>query len=255
MNSFTAYIKKEVLEGIRNFKFLIIALGIILFALLDPLMLKLLPHILENQAPGIDLSQLVNYTQEGAIQNYMKNLFQISNLVIVLSLMGLLADEIKNKTLIIPYSNKGNLKGIILAKYIVYSIVLVSITIIGFLINYYYSKILFPEEVINITKLLKSSLIFGIYFLFNLSLILFMSSLFKKGIIAGILSLSIIYLSPAIDMFEKVSKYFPHYLLKQANLLSTNYSDFIIKSILITFLYIIILIGLTIYRMNKIELN
>ncbi|MBS4535330.1 hypothetical protein GOQ29_06825 [Clostridium sp. D2Q-14] len=255
MNSFTAYIKKEYMEGIRNFKFLIIALGIILFALLDPLMLKLLPHILENQAPGMDLSQLANYTQEGAIQNYMQNLFQISNLVIVLTLMGLLSEEIKNKTLIIPYSNKVNINGIVLAKYIVYAGAIFIIILIGFLINYYYSKLLFPEEIINIGRVLKSSSIFGVYFLFNLSLVLLMSSLFRKSIAAGILSLSIIYLSPAIGMIEKISKFSPYYLVNQANILSDNYDSFLNKSILLTFIYIFIFIGITIYRMNKIELD
>lgn len=255
MNSFTAYIKKEYMEGLRSFKFLILALGIILFALLDPLMLKLLPYILESQAPGMDLSQLANYTQEGAIQNYMNDLFQISNLVLVLTLMGILSEEIKNKTLIIPYSNKVNINGIVLAKYFVYGGAIFIITLVGFLVNYYYSKLLFPEEIISIGRVFKSSLIFGLYFLFNLSLVLLMSSLFRKGIAAGILSLSIIYLNPAIGMIEKVSKISPYYLVNQANILKDNYDSFLNKSILLTFLYIIILIGITVYRMNKIELN
>jgi len=255
MNSFAAYIKKEAMEGIRSFKFLILAIGIILFALLDPLVLKLLPNILASQAPGMDLSQLVNFTQAGAIQSYMNNLFQISNLVLVLSLMGILSEELKNKTLVIPYSNKANINGIVLAKYLVYSVAILIITLVGFLINYYYSKLLFPEEVLRISILFKTSLIFSLYFLFNLSLILLMSSLFKKGIVAGILSLSIIYLMPAIGMIEKLSKIFPYYLVKQANILSNNYADFLNKSIILTIGYIIVLIGLTIFRMNKVELN
>lgn len=255
MNSFTAYVKKEVMEGIRSYKFLILSLGIIIFALLDPLMLKLLPNILESQAPGLDLSELTNYNQVGAIQSYMSNLFQILNLVLVLTLMGLLSEEIKNKTLIIPYSNKANITGIVLAKYIVYSIAIVIITFIGFSINYYYSKLLFPEEIISIVIVFKSSMIFSLYFLFNLSLLLVISSLFKKGILAAILSLSIIYLMPTIGIIEKAAKFTPYYLTEQANILAGNYSDFLINSILFTILYIIILISLTIYRMYKIELK
>ncbi|WP_130808056.1 ABC transporter permease [Senegalia massiliensis] len=255
MNSFISYFKKEVMEGIRNYKFLILALGFIIFALLDPLMLKLLPNILESQAPGLDLSQLTNYNQVGAIQNYMSNLFQIGNLVLVLTLMGLLSEEIKNKTLIIPYSNKANITGIVLAKYVVYSIAIMIITFIAFSINYYYSKLLFPDETISILRVSRSIIILSIYFLFNLSLILFTSSLFKKGILAGIFSLSIIYLIPTIGIIENAVKFTPYYLVKQSSILIGDYSDFLINSILLTIIYMIILILLTIYRIHKVELK
>lgn len=189
-----------------------------MLVLLFPLLLKLLLTILKTKAPGLDLTKLINYTQQGAIQNYMKNLYQIVNLVTVLTLMGLVSDEIKNKTFILPYLNNANISEIIFAKFIVYSIVIFSFTLIGLLINYYYSKVLFSDGIVDLLKLFKSSLLYGLYFIFNLSLVIFMSSIFKKTIIAGISSLLIIYLMPIFNVIGTINKYLPYFLINQANI-------------------------------------
>ena len=51
MRTFKAYFEKEIMESIRQYRYLVLAVGIIVFAILDPLMLKLLPKILANQYP------------------------------------------------------------------------------------------------------------------------------------------------------------------------------------------------------------
>src|SRR4030065_311600 len=48
---------EEIKESIRNHKYLILAVGFIFWALLDPLMLKLLPLLLKNYMPA-DVSVL-----------------------------------------------------------------------------------------------------------------------------------------------------------------------------------------------------
>ena len=88
MNSFKAHINKEIIEGIRTQRFLILAIGSLVFSILDPVILKLTPMILKSQAGGIDITSTSDLSQRAAIRGYMKNLFQISSLVIALNLMG-----------------------------------------------------------------------------------------------------------------------------------------------------------------------
>ena len=46
MNSFKAYLKKEIKEGLRSYRFLAVAVVFIIFAIFYPLMLRMLPTIL-----------------------------------------------------------------------------------------------------------------------------------------------------------------------------------------------------------------
>jgi ABC-2 type transport system permease protein len=72
MITFKAYFKKEIMESKRQYKYIILAVGIIAFAILDPVMLKLLPKILENQLQGQgDLNLLIVSTPKAAINNYI----------------------------------------------------------------------------------------------------------------------------------------------------------------------------------------
>ena len=58
MQTFKAYFKKEVLEAVRTNKYIILFVGTIFWALLDPLLLKLLPIILESSLP-VDMTSLL----------------------------------------------------------------------------------------------------------------------------------------------------------------------------------------------------
>ena len=49
-----ALIKKETLDGMRNYRFLIIFAAVIFFAIFDPIMNKLvLPEVLKSQFPNM----------------------------------------------------------------------------------------------------------------------------------------------------------------------------------------------------------
>ncbi|MTI70419.1 MAG: ABC transporter permease [Firmicutes bacterium] len=255
MSSYKAYFKKELIEGIRNYKFLILAIGIILFAILDPIMLKLLPEILKGQTQGVDISQFMNINHRFSITNYMNDIYNIANIVIALTLMGVITDEIKDKNIVIPLTKGLNLEGLVIAKTLVYSLIITSFTFVGFIINYYYSQILFPKDLVSFSSVMKSCLLYSIYLLFVISLIYLLSSLFKKGIIAALLSILIIYTMPLIMNIKILSTYLPFYLIKQANNFNVIFDSTLIISILWTLIYIVIITVITIERLKRIEIN
>ncbi|WP_425448485.1 hypothetical protein [Dethiothermospora halolimnae] len=251
MNSFKAYLKKEIIEGIRSYKYLIIGVSIVLFAILDPLMLKMLPKILENQV-SMNIVASIEMTQKMAVQNYMKDLFQIVNIVLALSLMGILADEVKGQTLAFPYSKGVSKTGMVLAKTINYSLVIPIFMFIGFSINYYYSKILFSKDVIDYLQVMKGALLFSSYYIFNISLIVLLSSLVKKGLIAGFLTLAIIFTMPLFYKINSISEFLPYNLVTHANMLDQS-GGIPWISFGVTFVYIVVFNILTIYRMKRVE--
>ncbi|WP_069649888.1 hypothetical protein [Caloranaerobacter ferrireducens] len=252
MKTFQAYLKKEIFEGVRNYKYIVLTVGFIFFAVLDPLILKILPVILKNQIP-IDLSQVMKITQKSAMQNYMKDLFQISNIVLALTIMGTLAEEVKGKTLVFPYSKGVSSLGIVLAKTVHYTAVVMFLVFAGFIINHYYSEILFTDEPVTFFQILKVTLMFSIYYMFNISLIIFMSSIFKSGIGAGLSALILIFFMPLLSNITFINEYLPYYLLQKAKEIDFIFNSSIWVNIFCTLMYVIVLNLAASYRMKKVK--
>ncbi len=259
MKSFKAYVKKEIIEGFRSYRFLVLLLTMVIFAVLNPLMLKLLPILLAGQFPE-EITQLFNITQFFAVQNYIKDISQIINIVVILTLMGLLVDERQNKTLVFPYSKGVLVTGIITGKSIVYSVVLLVCIFLGFCINYYYSSILFIEEPVNIIDVLNVACLFSIYYIFIVSLIICLGSFLKKKLFVGISSLGISFILSGFKNITNLRNFLPSNLITLAENILINsstdqsYTESMIITIVAVALYVVVLNLTAIYRMNKVEI-
>jgi ABC-2 type transport system permease protein len=254
MSSFKAYFKKEVIEAIRTHKYLIIAVGFIFWALIDPLMLKLLPLFLKTTVPQEMLSQLTNITRAAAFQNMLKSVFQISTLFIVFSLMGVLSGEVNSKKLVFPYSRGVRPAGMVMAKFIHYVVTISVFIFIAFIINYFYIKILFTEGILALSTVLQSSLLYILYYIFVLATLLFLSGIFRKSILAGITTLVLTYTLNIFNQSALIRPYFPNYLLfKSADVVVLDKT--LIPTIAITICLVVIIIYFSILRMKRIDVS
>ena len=254
MRSFKAYFKKEIMESVRTNKYLILFIGIIFWALLDPLMLKLLPIFLKSYLPA-DLTTLFStFNRDTAFQTFLKDLFQIGTLFIAFTLMGLISNEVYNKKLVFPYSRGAIPAGIVLAKYIHYAVTVSIFILIAFLTNYFYINQLFTGGVLSIGIVLKSSLLYILYYSIFLSVLLFLSSLFKKSIIAGITAVVIGYTLSIFNQFNTIRAYFPNYLIFKAADIGHIFDKSLVSTIIISFCLIILLVFFSILCMKKIDI-
>ena len=254
MRSFKAYFKKEIMESARANKYLILFIGIIFWALLDPLMLKLMPLLMKNYLPA-DLTTLFStFTRDTAFQNFLKDLFQIGTLFIAFTLMGLISNEVSLKKMIFPYSRGAVPAGIVLAKYIHYAATVSIFILIAFLTNYFYVNQLFTGGVLSIGIVLKSSLLYILYYSIFLSVLLFLSSLFKKGIIAGITVVVASYTLSIFNQFNAIRTYFPNYLIFKAADIGYIFDNSLIPTIIISFCIIMLMVYFSILRMRKIDI-
>lgn len=249
MKTFKAYFKKEIIESIRNYKYLVLAIGLLIFAVLDPIMLKLLPDILKSQVP-IDLGALFKVDRAYAVTNYIKDLYQIGLLVVVFTFSGTLGEELWGHKLVFPYSRGANPKALVLAKFIHHVLSITILVFLGFILNYYYASVLFSGGDININKVLTSAALISAYYAFSLSLLLLFSSLFKKSVFSGILVLIICYLLGTLSFVDKIKDFSPYNLISLAYKFSFNGS---IKGLTATFIISLIFILLTMYRLKKAE--
>jgi len=254
MRSFKAYFIKEIKESIRNHKYLILAVGFIFWALLDPLMLKLLPVLLKNYMP-VDVSVLFStFTRDTAFQTFLKDQFQIGSLFIIFTLMGIVSNEVSSKSLVFPYSRGLKPAGMVIAKYIHYLITISIFILIAFLTNYLYIVRLFGPGLLSISDVFESSLIYMLYFAVLLSFLLYLSSLFKRSIIPGIITLVLAYSLSILNQFKTIRSYFPNYLLLKAADIKNIFDSSLISTVIISFCIIILLVCLSILRMKKIDI-
>lgn len=249
MRTFKVYFKKEVMESIRNYKYLVLCMGLLTFAVLDPIMLKLLPDLLKNQIP-IDLGALFKIDRTYAVTNYIKDLYQIGLLVVVFTFSGTLGEEIWGHKLVFPYSRGASPSGMVLAKFFHHVTAIVIIVFAGFLTNYYYDCLLFSGGDINISKVLTAASLISAYYIFSISLLLLLSSLIKKSVFSGILVLVICYLLATLNFVDKIKDFSPYILISSANKFSFEGS---LKGLTSTFVISLILILLTNYRLGRTE--
>lgn len=254
MKTFKAYLKKEMLEAVRTNKYIILFVGTIFWALLDPLLLKLLPVLLENALPVDMTSLLPQLNRVTAFQNFAGDLFEIGTLFFAFTLMGLLADEIRSKKLVFPSVSGAGTAGIVLAKYTHYAAVLAVFIMAAFLTNYFYTIQLFEGGRLTLATAAASALLYIVYYWLLLALLLFLSSLFRRGLFAGIIIIVFAYTMGIFNNFPDIGRYLPNYLLLRAKSIPHIFDSTLIPTIIICVFIIVASVMLSIQRLRKLDI-
>lgn len=255
METFKAYFNKEVLESKRQFRYLIIFLAFIFLALENPILIKLMPKLLESS--GIkDASQISGLVPTDKLQIMggliLKDLVQIGILVVAFTFCNILSDELNSQKFVFPFSKGAKPSYIVLAKSLHYSLTIAAAVAAAIFVNYYYVGIIFTDgKAPAIPNVIFSILLVSLFFIFTFVLTMFFSLIFKKGIAAGIITALIQYLSALPSQIKAIQNFVPYNLLKTA-------SEFKISNVTIlvisTLVYIIILLFVSIAILNKKDL-
>jgi len=127
-------------------------------------------------------------------------------------------------------------------------------SMVGMLTAYYYSGIIFGNS-FDIIPALKAGVLFGLYFLFVLSIVNFYSSFFSKAFMAGIMSLVTIYLMRAVEGFVNFKMFFPTYILGDASAFESGLQSDTIVSITVALLAIVALNLFAVLKLKRTELS
>lgn len=94
MMIFKVYFKKEFIEGIRQYKYIVFVIGIILFFILDLVMLKFFFFFVGNKIFVNLIYQLFEFKFKDVLVNYIKDFFQIGMLFVIFIAVGSINEEI-----------------------------------------------------------------------------------------------------------------------------------------------------------------
>jgi ABC-2 type transport system permease protein len=174
-------------------------------------------------------------------------------IVIAFALMGLLSNEVRLKRLVFPYSRGVNPAGMVLAKYVHYAITVSLFILIAFFIDYLYVDRFFTGGILSLKILFESSLLYILYFCTLLSILLYLSSLFRRGLAAGFTVLILGFSLSIFNQFDTIKAYFPNYLILKAADIGHVFDSSLIPAIIISFCLIILFVFLSVLRMKKID--
>lgn len=248
--TFKAYLKKEFIESIRTHKLIILFMGFVFFAVSSAPLLKLTPKLLESQY-GSEMANAFSVTEIDAITSYISsNLPQICILILCLTIGGILSNEVSSSSITLPITKGANKTKIVLAKFCLYAVLVLIISVISITSNIYYSFIVFNEEFISFQNVLMANINVYLYLLFIISIVFLFSSMFNKGIVVGFFAMGINLVFVFIDTFGY--KFNPFNLIKDAGVLSDKISN---EAMIFTVLGIIICLMLSVFIFSKKELD
>lgn len=254
MGTFKAYFRKEMIESWRQYRYLVLGIGFLIFAILDPVMLKMLPYLLKSQIPPELAGVLsVQFTPLQAAQNYFSELVEMVPLFTILGMMGIFADELREQRLVFPYSKGASAREMVLAKYAHYALFIIIAILAGFMLNWIYVNILFEGENVALASMVFSALLYALFYLFTIAVLFLVSSLVRRGIVAALTVLVGTYLSGLVAGIQSIARWVPYTLTTQANQLGQMDNGIVLTTALIACGYIVILLWFTIRRMKTVE--
>jgi hypothetical protein len=249
---------KEIKVGIRSGRFLILLVSLVFYGLLTPIMLTvILPKALTSQFQGEDVSALLNAMgtdQIATMASYVGDVYEIGTLLVTFVLCGLIAQEIKENTLVLPLCAGSKYHEIIGAKALVYSIFLLAAAILALGADYVYSGLIINFEV-GMGAVVTSMALQGLYFSYLVVCVMMWGSLTKSPIAAGFLTLGATFGVQFVAGLLQKSSWVPSGLMTEAANFSGTPSDNLLVTIGITFFIIMMMLAIAQVRLGKLEWN
>lgn len=224
MKGFTAFFKKELTELERSKKLLICSLMFLFFGIMDPLMAKLTPKIMESFSDqyaeqGIYIGE-IKVTAMDSWAQFVKNM-PMALIAVIILFSGIFTSEYSKGTLI-PLLTKGlSRTSAVAAKTAVMLLVWSGGMWLTFGVTYGYTAYYWDNSTVN--NLFFAGLFWWLYGVFMLSLIVFFSSFANSGgqVILGVSGVYFVMLMTG--MFSKeAAKYMPSKLTESSFLFNAT---------------------------------
>ncbi|MFA5635485.1 MAG: hypothetical protein WC977_06220 [Anaerovoracaceae bacterium] len=247
---------KEIKFGLRSGKLLILLASFLFFALLTPVMLKfVLPGVLQSQGvPSEDLGGIMGMTQTACIQIYMNDVFEMGTILVAFTLCGLLAQEIRDNTLVLPLCSGRGFGPIIGAKLLVFGAALAGIPLLALIADYLYAGLLFSFEV-ELLFIIRGGILQGMYMVFLLCCVIMWGSALKRPIATGFLTLATAFGLHFAGGLLGIHGWLPSGLLLQAQRLGEATDQSLITSLTITTALSTAMFLIALWRMKNMEWN
>ncbi|MDF2843412.1 MAG: transporter permease [Herbinix sp.] len=253
MNTFFAFLKKEIMELIRSGRLTILLIVFILFGIMNPAIAKITPWMMETMAGSLkDTGLVVTEVKIDAITSwtqYYKNL-TMALIIFVLFVSNSFTKEFQSGTLVLVLTKGLSRFKVIIAKALSMGMLWTLCYWICYGITYGYNAYFWDNSIApHMFYGAFLSWLFGVWILI---LIVFFSTLAQSNttVLLGLGGTLIVF--NLLNMFTSVSKYLPIKLLGGLSLLTKEASlvDYS-SAVLITVISSVLLVGFSVVIFNR----
>lgn len=247
-NSITL-IKKEYLEYLRNHKLFILSTVFIIMGIMNPLIAKMTPWLIEQFVNDIPIQIPEPSIIDSWIQ-FFKNIGQIALIIFVIMFSNCINLEITQGTLINLLTKGLKRHAVIISKFVSLSLLWSSLYLISALITWAYNYYYFSGTIDNLPIALLTLWLFGI---FIIALIILGNVLIKNNY-GGLLIVGLFMIMGLFfNGFNILNDYNPVILFTSSNTIMTNSTITCMPNIIITIILTIFALISTIIIFNHQE--
>jgi len=191
MNNFLLLVKKEVWENWVNSKIVIVFSAFALFAVFTPYM-SYRPYLSQFIIPSMTATSLL-----GNFYNFLTFFFVM---FIPFMLMGTVASEIKNNNAASILVKPTGRAGYILSKFLVYVLIFgLAITVAVILSSIYANSLALEPNAFSNNVTWSALGLLWVFIAFAVSLMIFLSTITKSQVLAGVLGLCLLFLGAMLS--------------------------------------------------------
>lgn len=252
MSGYIAFVKKEFVENMKNYRFLIMFAVFLIFGITSAFLAKFTPEILSALAADMEMSS--EPVALDAWKQFYKNISGVGFSAFIILYGSCLSSEYSKGTLVLMVTKGLSRKAVILAKYTVAAILMTLSYWISYAATYGYTAFLWNDVALPNVALAAFAL-WVVGFLY-LSVLMIGCVIFKQTFTSILFTGGIIALISLLGIVEPIAKFSPFILTtKNVDLISGAVapSDFIIPA-LISIVISILGLSIAIRLFNKKQL-
>ncbi|MGP4108216.1 ABC transporter permease [Virgibacillus sp. L01] len=249
--------KKELVENIRNFKWIWVPLVMILIATMDPVSSYYLPQIIDavgGMPEGTEF-QLPDFAPSDVVMMSLSQISSIGVLVIVLMSMGTISGERKSGASELVLVKPVSYTNYITAKWAAVLLLTLTALALGMLSSWYYVNLLFGY--LSFGALLQIIFFYGLWLALVVSLSIFYNTLLKiPGLVAFLTIATILVMKLITTIFSHLLEWSPNNISGYINqmLISGSVPSELTGAAIVTIAMIILLIAGSIYTFKSKEM-
>jgi ABC-2 type transport system permease protein len=203
-----AFLKKEFTAIFKTYRFWVIPLVFVFFALMSAPAAKFTPDLLKSALPAGVKLHLPTPMLTDAFAQWFKNLSQIGVLAVILLTMGLMSEEKASGTILLIVTKPVSRAAVVLSKFFAQAAWLAVSFMAAAVICYLYAAALFKFDLAG--AFAWGNLLYLGYFLLVVAITIFFSTVLKNQIAAGGLALITVSALSLVAAFSQTfDKYSP----------------------------------------------
>ena len=231
MNSYVAFLKKELTENVKNYRFLILFAVFLIFGLTSPFLAKFLPEILSAMASDMQMGSVP--VALDAWEQFYKNISGVGFSAFIILFGSCMSSEYSKGTLVLLVTKGLPRSAVIFAKYTVAAVLMTICYWAGFLATYCYTAYLWPGA--TLSHVFTAAFYLWLIGFLYLSILLLGCVVFKQTFTSILFTGGIVAVISLLGIIEPLAKFNPFVLAsKNLDLISgaASVSEFFMPAII-----------------------